>query len=170
MPEELINEEASVVLVGEAAHPLVCEGSHGTALVIEDAETLGALFSRLQSKAQISQLLMAYEEIRHPRCEQTHLHHQRLDAIMKYPVGPQQYSRDAILRRTLAYTDFDHMDPQAFQSTFGDHLISFAYDAGEAVDDWWTKWGAFLSSDDKQQQRSPSKPPLQVWISRERKV
>jgi salicylate hydroxylase len=109
---------------------------------------------------------MAYEEIRHPRCEQTHLHHQRLDAIMKYPVGPQQYSRDAILRRTLAYTDFDHMDPEAFQSMFGDHLISFAYDACEAVDDWWTKWGSFLARDDDKQQLS-SKPALQVWISRE---
>jgi hypothetical protein len=67
--------------------------------------------------------------------------------IMKYPVGPQQQSRDSILHRTLAYTDFDdHMDVQGFQAAFRDHLISFAYNASEAVEEWWAKWSPFLSS------------------------
>jgi salicylate hydroxylase len=103
---------------------------------------------------------MAYEEIRLPRCQQTYLQHERLDAIMKYPVGPQQRSRDDILRRTLAYTELDHMDAPAFQAAFGDHLMSFAYDAGEAVDEWWAKWGAILSSG-----RGRPSPGLEVWIS-----
>ena len=79
---------------------------------------------------------MGYEEVRLPRCQQTYLHHERLDTIMKLPVGPQQRSRDTILRRTLACTDFNRMDAHGFQATFEDHLISFAYDASEAVDDW----------------------------------
>jgi len=53
---------------------------------------------------------------------------------MKYPGGPQQESRDAVLRQTLAYNDFDHMEAEGFQSIFGEHLTSFAYDAGKAVE------------------------------------
>ena len=109
---------------------------------------------------------MAYEEIRQPRCVQTHLHHGRLDSIMKYPVGPQQESRDFILHQTLAYEDWDQMDSEGFQAMFGDHLISFAYDAGEAVDDWWAKWGSFISQKGVPQSRSAS-AGLQVWVLRE---
>jgi hypothetical protein len=33
-----------------------CEGNHDTALTIEDGETLGALLSRVESRAQVYQL------------------------------------------------------------------------------------------------------------------
>jgi salicylate hydroxylase len=160
MPEELVNEHSAVVLVGEAAHPLVCDGNHGTALVIEDAETLGSLFSEIRCRSEICQRLAAYEEIRHPRCVQTNFYHQRLDSILKLPVGSRQKSRDVILRRTLASSEVDHMDPDEFQAGFGDQLISFAYDAGDAVDSWWAQWGY---SSKHMRRRSP---PLEVWITR----
>ncbi|KAF8201234.1 hypothetical protein K438DRAFT_1716966, partial [Mycena galopus ATCC 62051] len=61
-------ELARVVIVGEAAHPLMPAGQHNTGVSIEDAETLAALFSRIHTRAQIPRMLAAYEEIRVPRC------------------------------------------------------------------------------------------------------
>lgn len=52
-----------------------CEGFHGTALVIEDAETLRALLSRVESRTQVSRLIMAYEDIRCRMFITLHLFH-----------------------------------------------------------------------------------------------
>ena len=113
-----------------------CEGTHRTALVIEDAETLGTLLSKVENRAQVSQLMMTYDDIRHPRCARMYKHHWFLDTIYKYPIGPQQESRDRVLRRTLVHEDWDVLEPSGFQAMLGDHLTSFAYDATEAVEDW----------------------------------
>jgi salicylate hydroxylase len=125
--------------------------------VIEDAETLGALLSRAESRSQVSQLMTAYEDIRHPRCVQTYKHHRYIEAIMKYPIGPQQESRDHVLRQTLSKSceDWDALGESGFQDMFGDHLTSFAYDATEAVEDH-LKSMPFRRS-----------PPLQIWIQQE---
>jgi hypothetical protein len=135
-----------------------CEGLHSTALVIEDAETLGALLSRVESPAQVSQLIMAYEDIRHPRCVQMYKQDWHLETILKYPIGPQQELRDRVLRQTLVYEDWDMLESSGFQTVLGDQLSSFAYDATEAVEDWWAS-------------RVKNTPfwrmPLQVWIRRE---
>lgn len=126
--------------------------------MIEDAETLGALLSRVESRSQVSQLLMAYEDIRHPRCVRMYHRHWDLDAAFKYPIGPQQEMRDSVLRRTLLHKDWDAFDESGFQTTMGEHLTSFAYDATEAVEDWRAtrvKNTRFRGS------------PLQVWITEE---
>ncbi|KAJ7692640.1 hypothetical protein B0H14DRAFT_3046316, partial [Mycena olivaceomarginata] len=62
--ESSVCERARVVLVGEAAHPVMPAGQHNVALGIEDAETLGALFAHVQTRAQVSRVLGAYEELR----------------------------------------------------------------------------------------------------------
>ena len=126
--------------------------------MIEDAETLGALLSRVESRAQVSQLMMAYEDIRHPRCARMYQHHWHLDDVFKYPTGPQQELRDSVLHRTLMQKDWDVFDASGFQVTLGHHLTSFAYDATEAVEDWWATRG----------ENSPiRKSPLQIWITQE---
>lgn len=79
---------------------------------------------------------------------------------MKLPVGPRQKSRDSTLRRILAYSEVDHMEPDGFQAVFGEQLLSYAYDAGDAVDDWWATWG--FSNRYTRRQSSP----LEVWITR----
>lgn len=134
-----------------------CEGIHGTALAIEDAETLGALLSKVESRAQVSQLIMAYEEIRHPRCVRMYQHHWHLDTILKYPIGPQQELRDRVLQ-TLVQKDWDEFDESGFQTTLVDHLTSFAYDATHAVEDWRAS----------RVKNTPfQRSPLQVWITQE---
>lgn len=119
--------------------------NHGVSLIMEDAQTLGSLFARIRSRDQISQLLTAYEEIRHPHCYETQTwdYHQRLQ--MKAPVGPQQDGRDELLRQTMAYGGWDHMDEASFRLVWGMELTLFAHDATEKVEDWWGQYGAFIT-------------------------
>ena len=133
------------------------EGIYRTSLGIEDAETLGALLSNIENRAQVSQLMMAYEDIRHPRCARMYEHHWYLDTIYKCPVGPQQESRDCVLRRTMAHEEGDVLEPSGFQQMLGDHLTSFAFDATEAVEDWRAS----------RVNKSLWRSPLQVWITQE---
>ena len=132
---------------------------YGTALTIEDAETLGALLSGVESRAQVNQLMMAYEDIRLPRCARMYQHHWHLDSVFKYPKGPKQEMRDSVLRRTFVQMDWDIFDATCFQATLGVHLTSFAYDATEAVEDFWRT--------SESENTSSRRSPLQVWITQE---
>lgn len=111
-------------------------------MVIEDAETLGLLFSRIQYREQMERVLTAYEEIRYPQCERAYQHYQIVHTKLKCPIA-QQAARDAVLRRTLTCSDWDKMCERPFRSVWGDQLSIIAYDVNEAVNDWWAKMGSF---------------------------
>jgi salicylate hydroxylase len=83
-------------------------------MAIEDAETLGGLFSRLQHRSQISRMLAAYEEIRQPRSNYAQDWELRRRAMVTAPPGKQQEKRDAGLRRMMAYNDWTHINEQRF--------------------------------------------------------
>lgn len=67
---------------------------------------------------------------------------------MKVPVGPRQDKRDAILRQTMAYGDWDHMDEGTFRAVWGNELALFAHDASDNVEDWWGHWGSLIMRGD----------------------
>ena len=131
--------------------------------MIEDAATLGCFFSRLQCREQIKQLLAAYEEIRHPRCENAYQAFLKTDQVHKCPVGLQQEARDASFQRAFAGEN-GRIDEELIPSLWQPPLLTFAYDPSEAVDDWWTKWGSFLSPSESIQCKS-ALTDLQVCTS-----
>ncbi|KAF8140719.1 hypothetical protein K438DRAFT_1879371 [Mycena galopus ATCC 62051] len=59
-------EQTRILIVDEAAPPLVPASQHNTGVSIEDAETLAAFFSSINTRAQIPRMPAAYEEIRVP--------------------------------------------------------------------------------------------------------
>lgn len=67
---------------------------------------------------------------------------------MKVPVGPRQDKRNAILRQTMAYGDWDHMDEATFRAVWGNELTLFAHDASDKVEDWWGQWGSLVMQGD----------------------
>ncbi|RDB26714.1 3-hydroxybenzoate 6-hydroxylase 1 [Hypsizygus marmoreus] len=157
-------ERATLVLVGEAAHPLLPSGQHNTALGIEDAQTLGSLFSGIQQRDQVPQLLTAYEELRQARCVSTQDWERRKRNMLTLPEGEEQERRDVRLRKAMAYGEWDHMDEKTFKATWGDEMDLFVYDATEKAEDWWTKWGPLLRGNPNRQSMGPS---LQVSISKD---
>ncbi|PPR01205.1 hypothetical protein CVT26_016086 [Gymnopilus dilepis] len=142
--ETLICENSRIVLAGEAGHPALPGVHHSQALSIEDAETLGNLFSRIQRKEQVSQLLTAYNEIRQPWCKFAVDHLYTNQVILEAEPGPIQEARDAKVRAMLVQIAGDHMDEALFREIWGNELALFAYDAKEKVDDWWCQYGSFI--------------------------
>ncbi|KAF8816429.1 FAD/NAD(P)-binding domain-containing protein [Phlegmacium glaucopus] len=143
--DSFVCDHSRIVLVGEAAHPLLPLGHHSTSLAIEDAQTLGCLFSRLQHRDQLSRLLTAYDEIRHPRCASTQEYEYHHQIMLKAPLGPLQAFRDAAFERTLVRKDRQHMDEDTFRDAWGTELILFAHDATDKVKDWWGQWGYMIA-------------------------
>ncbi|KAG1764275.1 hypothetical protein EV702DRAFT_1182618 [Suillus placidus] len=142
-----VHESGRVVLVGEAAHPLMPNGSHNAAMSIEDAMTLSTLFSLPVSESHTSVLLSAYEELRQPRCAATQASELRKRNFICLPLGPEQQARDDGLRdaRVRALLDWDEAEEEFLRDTWEEYIDLFAFDAREAVEDWWTKWGPAIS-------------------------
>ncbi|KAJ7774094.1 hypothetical protein B0H14DRAFT_3894561 [Mycena olivaceomarginata] len=128
----------SVVLVGDAAHPVLIHGSHNSSMAIEDAVTLGRLFARLSDRKYISVFTQTYEELRQKRVEVARLSEcQSLDHISLLS-GPDQEERDRTFGLTLKGKTFQDFAASTELSSMWDrYLILFDYNAHEKVDCWW---------------------------------
>ncbi|KAJ7040676.1 hypothetical protein C8F04DRAFT_188589 [Mycena alexandri] len=165
---------ARLVIVGEAAHPLVPAGQHNAGLAMEDAETLGALFTRIQHRSQVQRVLAGFEEIRQPRCNYAQNWELRKRIMMSAPLGPEQKKRDEGIRRMAANFDWEHIDETRFREMWGDEMEMFCHSSTEAVEDWWAKWGSLLARDMARDTATgaapaksevPSTPTMQVNVS-----
>ncbi|KAF7301975.1 FAD-binding-3 domain-containing protein [Mycena indigotica] len=139
-----INPDGTVILVGDAAHSVLIHGSHNTSMGIEDAVTLGALFSHLQNRKEIAVFLETYEELRQNRVQAAGESEYQSLLMICLPPGPERDGRDETLKLTKdrEFEDFDNCDPESdvLVQTWEQYLMLFNYDAKEAVDDWWSMW------------------------------
>ncbi|KAF9230824.1 hypothetical protein BU15DRAFT_56831 [Melanogaster broomeanus] len=140
--DDWVHESGKVVIVGEAAHPIVPNGTHNIAMGIEDAMTLSMLFSLPATRSQTSMLLTVYEEIRQPRCAAVQsTERQRRDQLC-LPNGTQQRRRDERLGGSRdVIIDWDNANEEALRTTFADQIQHFDFDAGQGVQEWWRTWG-----------------------------
>lgn len=136
---------------------------HSVALAIEDAQTLGLLFSRISRRGQISRMLSVYEEIRNPRIAMALSYEHQAQARMFVPNASElMFMRDTIMRSALAYEDPGALDEETFKMVWGNELDLVNHDAAEKVEDWWNQWGAVFEC--KEKSRRPTS--VQVLISR----
>ncbi|KAF5310151.1 hypothetical protein D9619_010399 [Psilocybe cf. subviscida] len=152
--ESLVCDYSRIVLVGEAARPVLPGGNHNTALAIEDAQTLGCLLSRIQDISHVSRMLTAYDEIRQPRSAFVHQYTIERQRMFRFPPGPEQEERDDRMRQTLARNENDHINEANFKDPqmWGVELDLFAHNASEMVEDWWGQWGYMISGRDVKSQ------------------
>ncbi|KAJ6583783.1 hypothetical protein B0H10DRAFT_875651 [Mycena sp. CBHHK59/15] len=116
-------------------------------MAIEDAVTLGTLFSHLTHRRHVPLLLNAYEEIRHPRTSATQTSEYQSLSQISLPSGAHQEARDEALRLTLSKTfeDFENCeDSDMLVEAWEQYLVLFSHDASEEADSWWSKWGAMM--------------------------
>jgi salicylate hydroxylase len=113
---------------------------------IEDAMTLSTLFSLPAAKSHTPLLLSAYEELRQPRCAATQASELRKRDFVCLPRGHEQQARDDGLRAASmrALLDWDEAEEEYLRETWEEYIDLFAFDAREAVEDWWTKWGSAI--------------------------
>ncbi|KAF7324441.1 3-hydroxybenzoate 6-hydroxylase 1 [Mycena venus] len=139
--EEWVDHSGRMVLIGEAAHPLLPHSTHGASMAVEDAEALGVLMSRLRSREQIPQLTEGFQELRKKRCEFIHLGELSNASLTTMRPGEGRDMRDAGLRESLE-TGIEHWDDGALRDQWEQIEEGFAYHAREASEDWWRKWGS----------------------------
>ncbi|KAJ6454081.1 hypothetical protein C8R47DRAFT_1252657, partial [Mycena vitilis] len=147
--KDLMGLDGSVVLVGDAAHPVLIHGSHNSSMAVEDAVTLGTLFSYLTDRKQIPILTETYEELRQRRANETRISEYQSLVQISLPPGQLQEDRDEALQLTMdpAFDDFDNWEGSVLVKAWEQYLVLFSHDACEAVEDWWSKWGR-MSVDD----------------------
>ncbi|KAJ7682455.1 hypothetical protein DFH06DRAFT_294711 [Mycena polygramma] len=147
--KDLMGLDGSIVLVGDAAHPVLIHGSHNSSMAVEDAVTLGALFSYLTDRKQIPILTETYEELRQRRANETRLSEYQSLVQISLPPGQLQEDRDAALQLTMdpAFDDFDNWEGSVLVKVWEQYLVVFSHDACEAVENWWSKWGRMSVED-----------------------
>nr|AGK29858.1 FAD-binding protein [Volvariella volvacea] len=143
--ESTLCDRSHVVLVGEAAYPALPSGQYKAAYAIEDALTLGLLFARITDRAQVPQVLCAYEEIRGTRSASIVPREKEKRRLLSLPHGPEQEQRDTMWKHPHPsgekWVDLDIVASSRLSS----HDIEvYMYDAADAVQDWWSTWGGLL--------------------------
>ena len=106
--------------------------AQGAAQGIEDAAVLGRLFSKLESKGQIKDVLKTYEAIRKPRVSVIIAESEARGDIFQMPDGKAQQERDLELRKAGEGEGFPRglEDPET-RSRLAE------YDADREVDQVW---------------------------------
>ena len=112
-------------------------------MAVEDAAVLGALFSHLTHRGQISSFLAAYQELRESRCARTRAPDLGDAHIFVFPLGsPAAQARDEFMR-SRGREDADMWDEGALKAQFEQLAEIFLYDAHDAAEEWWLNWGRF---------------------------
>ncbi|KAL9116383.1 MAG: hypothetical protein Q9187_007091 [Circinaria calcarea] len=91
-------------LVGDAAHAMRPHLAQGAAQAFEDCAVLAVLFSKIQSKSQIPDILSIYERIRKPRAREVRIRAREMRTVFGMRDGPLQQERD---RQLLEHAPFE---------------------------------------------------------------
>ncbi|EPQ54316.1 FAD/NAD P-binding domain-containing protein [Gloeophyllum trabeum ATCC 11539] len=142
------DDNDTLILVGDAAHNLPPNSTQNVALALEDATTLGNLLWRLRSQTQLSMFLGIFDELRLPRSAEVFRSEHEKHEFLSLPYGPLQKMRDEGLRIAMQkeLLDWDEADEEYLRSNWEEYIRMFDYDASEAVDDWWSKWGSLMDA------------------------
>ncbi|PNS14039.1 Kynurenine 3-monooxygenase [Sphaceloma murrayae] len=91
------NDEATVVFLGDACHPMLPYMAQGAGSALEDGATLGVLLSRVSARGDLPEALKLYETLRKPRSAALQKGSMRQRHINHLPDGDEQRRRDDIL-------------------------------------------------------------------------
>jgi salicylate hydroxylase len=132
--------QAAFLLEGARLLPLPSQPCtiHGVSLAVEDAAVLGTLMARLCTQDQIPQLTEAFQDIRQERCKRVIDSELNNAALVTLPPGDVRLIRDAAFRASLQTKAWDESELRDQWNEIGE---TFGYNAREAAEDWWAKWG-----------------------------
>lgn len=175
--EEWIDPSGRLLLMGEAAHPLLVSelfslradiiddhisqpcSMHGPSLAVEDAVVFGVLFSRVRSYEQIPILSEAYQELRFARSKMVHESELSNMRLVTLPPGPAREQRNAYMKKNMA-AGHERWSEGQLREQWEEIAGVFGYNARDAAEDWWVNWGAL-------RERSQSMNPLDFKVEME---
>ncbi|KAE9403378.1 FAD/NAD-binding domain-containing protein [Gymnopus androsaceus JB14] len=141
------HEGGRVIVIGDACHPMLPYRAQGSAMAVEDAATLGALFSDLKCISEIPHLFKAFQDIRFGRITETQRASWFNRHIFHLQDGEEQRVRDTSMKTAMAkelgigqdniISDIDHGTEK--MNLFNDSVINerqFSHDAELEVEEW----------------------------------
>lgn len=124
-------------LLGDACHATLPYLAQGAAMAVEDGAVLGALMEKLESKAQIRDVLVIYEKLRKERSTRVVKGSTQNRNMWHLHDGDRQRERDRQLTQ---------MEPfEGFANPWADPVFQpwlFAYDAHVEVEEAWRTYKA----------------------------
>ncbi len=108
---------------------------------MEDAYTLGQLFSKITNRSQIASLFSAYDAIRLDRTRHTELHEMGGFLTAAMPPGPMRDLRDEGMKQTIHLQNAPDEHAEELAAQWSSWIRLFNYDAKDALDEWWLDWG-----------------------------
>ncbi|MCJ1364519.1 hypothetical protein MMC16_003630 [Acarospora aff. strigata] len=119
-------------LLGDACHATLPYLAQGAAQAVEDGAVLGALFTKITNKSQLSDLLLIFETLRKPRTTRVVKGSTQLRDIFHMHDGDRQRERD---RQMTQHEPFEGFPNRWADPVFQKFL--FGYDAYKEVDAAW---------------------------------
>jgi len=99
--------------------------------------------SHLSSREQLPQILEAYQDLRLLRVKQVRETELNNAALVTYTDPQMQTMRNAALGQSLKQsTAYDKWSDEKLNAQWQEIGAVFGYDAADAAEDWWIKWGA----------------------------
>ncbi|KAF9004874.1 FAD/NAD(P)-binding domain-containing protein [Hymenopellis radicata] len=132
--DSFVDTHGKAVVIGDAAHACVNTGSYNAALAMEDAYTLGQLFSKITNRSQIASLFSAYDAIHE-------LHEMGGFLTAAMPAGPMRDLRDEGMKQTIHLQNAPDEHAEELAAQWSSWIRLFNYDAKDALDEWWLDWG-----------------------------
>ncbi|KAK7443754.1 hypothetical protein VKT23_015537 [Stygiomarasmius scandens] len=136
-----INSTHQIVVIGDAAPATLMNGAYNAAIAVEDAFSLGYLFSKIASRNHVSLFLNGYSEIRKTRAKFMRANDMGVLYGLSLPPGPQRDARNYAYSHTLGEDD---LDDETLSQVWAAHIDQCNYNAIEAVDEWWHSWGSLI--------------------------
>ncbi|KAJ6561794.1 hypothetical protein B0H19DRAFT_1026574 [Mycena capillaripes] len=132
-----IHPRGRIVLLGDAAHPILPFGGQGAALAIEDASVLATVLSNISCISEVPGLLHAYEALRLQRCSDAQAAARMNGMTLHAADGPIQRTRDELLKQTInwAVGNSAEVDERILNQK------QYAYDADAQVAEFMGKEG-----------------------------
>ncbi|KAM5530126.1 hypothetical protein V8D89_016204 [Ganoderma adspersum] len=146
---EWVHPDGRLLVLGEAAHPLVLGTVYSLGMSAGDAATLGRIFSHLTRKGQIDSFLSAVQEVRKGRVDD--LMRRAAGNIFGILIPPAiAAAHDREMSRQVeeglrSLRGKRRVQPQSSEQLVATVEDIFAIEPEDEADDWWVRWGALGS-------------------------
>lgn len=93
-----VSNSGKLLILGDAAHPMVPYMSEGAAMAFEDGAALAEILSQINSRSQLLDALKVFEQVRILRSGQMQEASLVNGKLWHFADGPEQRARDAAMR------------------------------------------------------------------------
>ena len=132
--QKWVSPSSRLVIIGDAAHPMVPYMSEGAAMAVEDGAALAEILSLITAPSQLVQALKVFERVRILRSGQMQEASLVNGKLWHFADGPEQQARDAAMLKPEKYGESPNQWSDAVTGWW-----TYGYDAEKEARKAWTE-------------------------------